>query len=112
MSLSRDIYAVVNVFAGVLLLLSRNLYDSTDRDDSGCVLWHFEVELYFGPKVSELVDSFPVKVLPREKDALDPGFELEYNTPSTVAASGGNEESTSKDAPRVAHPEALLQGIY
>lgn len=80
------------------------MYDGIDRDDSGLVSWHFEVDRYFGSKVSELVYSFPVNVLPQEKNALDPGFQLKYNTLSTVTASVGNEESTSKDAPPTATP--------
>lgn len=66
---------------------------------SGLVLWHFEVDRYFGPNVGELEYSFPVKVLPSEKDALDPGFQLKYNTPLTITASGGNGDSTSKETP-------------
>ena len=83
------------------------LYDRTDRADSGLVYWHFEIDRYFGPKVSELVYSFPIKVLPQEKNALDPGVQLKYSTFSTVAASVGNEESKSKDAPLTSTPGLL-----
>ena len=77
-------------------MLSRVLYDRTDRVDSGFVYWTFETSRYFGSAVPE---GIPVKILPREKNALDPGFELNYNTPSTGGASMVNGESTSKIAP-------------
>ena len=96
------------------------MYGSTDRDDSGLVRWAFETPRYFGTTVRE---GIPVKVLPREEHALDPGFELKYNTPSAVTASVVNGavtasvaigesigESTSKDALHTASSGALLQG--
>ena len=48
-----------------------------------------------------------VKVLPRERDAVDPGFELKYNT---ITASVGDAESMSKsnDAPNTAIPEVTV----
>ena len=68
----------------------------TYRGHSGLVLWHFETDRYFGSRVGDVQGRIPVKVLPREKDAVDPGFELKYNT---LTASLGNAESASKDAP-------------
>ena len=46
-------------------------------------------------------------MLPREKNALNPGSELKYNTPSTVGASMANGKSTSKNA----HHTALDLGF-
>ena len=101
-----------NVLPGVLLTPSQCLYDMIDRNNSGFIHWHMAIDRYFGSKVGKVQDRIPVKVLPREKDALDPGFELNFNTPSTATAPVGNGESTSKDAARAASPGALLQGIY
>ena len=80
----------LNVLAGMLSVLSRALYDRTDHIDSGLVCWTFKTPRYFGSIVPE---GIPVKVLPREKNALDPGFELKYNTPSTGGASMVHEKS-------------------
>ncbi len=83
------------------------MYDGVDCDDSGFVLWHFETERYFGSKIGEVEDRLAVKVLPREKGALDPGFQLRYNSPSTVTASVGHEQSMSEGVSRLASPIPL-----
>ncbi len=84
------------------------MYEGTDCDNSGFVLWHFEIERYFGSKIGEVEDRLAVKVLSRENGALDPGFQLRYNSPSAVTASVGHEQSMSDDVPRLASPEPLL----
>ncbi|KAF6227937.1 hypothetical protein HO133_007665 [Letharia lupina] len=68
---------------------------------SGSILWHFEVDRYFGSKSGEVEDRLAVKMLPREKNAPEPGFQLEYKTPSTVIASVGDEMSVSKNIPDI-----------
>ena len=84
------------------------MYDGADCDGSGFVLWHFETERYFGSKIDVVEDKLVVKLLPREKGALEPGYQLRYKSPSTVTASVGHEQSKSEDVPRPASPKPPL----
>lgn len=101
MILSRDTFVALNVFAGELSRRFESVYDRTDRGHSGSILWHFEVDRYFGSKSGEAEDRLAVKMLPREKNAPEPGFQLEYKTSSTVIASVGDETSVSKNIPDI-----------